>query len=188
MTGADRLDVDVERTVPINLVADALTAVHRELGVALTVTVMVVAAAEGLAQDTMSLLRALATRGTVVTVNAMVMNFPAGQSWHDSLTAAAETVTDQISQVWPAGGRPGAYHRLGLTVMAGRNDTGVITTLDDARAVGQYANQHQIGFLGLWSLGRDNGGCPGQPVARHNCSGIAQGTFDFIRLLAKAVS
>src|SRR5438067_11398507 len=104
----------------------------------------------------------------------MIMNFPPPGPWRAALIGAAETVTGQISGIWPQGGRDGAYHRLGLTMMAGRNDTGDITTLDDARAIRQYAGAHHIAFVGLWSLARDNGHCPGQPTATDECSGVAQ--------------
>jgi chitinase len=182
--GADRLDVDVEEEIPAALVADALAAVHRDLGTGLTVTVEVLDAQRGLPASAMTLLRALAERGTDVTVNAMVMNFPPEGHWRDSLLEAAETVTTQIGTVWPQAGRQRAYRRLGLTFMAGRNDTGPVTTLDDANAVRAYARAHRLGFLGFWSLARDNGDCPGRQVAGGNCSGIAQTRYDFTRSLA----
>jgi chitinase len=177
-TGADRLEVDVEADVPVDLVAEALTSVRRQLGVDLTITAAVIDSDKGLTESTVSLLRALAARGTGVTVNAMLMNFPAGGNWRDSLIGAADSVTAQVSHVWPEGGA-GAYRRLGITLMAGRNDTGVITTVADARAVRDYANAHRIGFLGFWSLARDNGDCPGQPEAIARCSGISQDRYAF---------
>jgi len=184
VTGADELDVDVETRIPVDRVADALSALRSDPGIDIRITVAVQSAERGLAPATVTLLSALAERGTEVTVNAMIMNFAVGGSWRESMIDAAETVTDQISDIWPEGGRPGAYRRLGLTLMAGRNDTGVITTLDDARAVTAYARAHRIGFLGFWSLARDNGGCPSSPTARNDCSGIGQDAYAFTRSLA----
>lgn len=182
-TGADHLDVDVETSIDVELVADALTEVHEDVGTGITVTVEVLDARRGLGQPTLNLLNALAERGTDVTVNAMVMNFPPGASWRNAMVAAAETVTGQIQEVWP-GDRQDAYRRLGLTLMIGRNDTGQVTTLEDAAAVREYAWAHRIGFLGYWSLSRDNGGCPALPVADDQCSGISQSPYDFTRSLA----
>lgn len=183
-TGADRLDVDVEADIEVGKVADALATVQRELGVGVTVTVVVNGAEEGLAPANLPLLRALAERGLDVLVNAMVMNFPAGESWRDSVLRAAETVAGQLGTVWPSGGERAAYRRLGLTLMAGRNDTGPVTTLADAQAVREFAETRRIGFLGFWSLARDNGNCPGRAEARNDCSGIAQAPYDFIRSLS----
>jgi chitinase len=178
ITGADRLEVDVEAGIPVESVAGAMATVHNELGVSLTVTAIVEDARRGLTRSSVALLEALAGRGIDVIVNAMVMNFPAGGDWRKSLLDAAESVTGQIEGVWSRG-RQDAYRRLGLTIMAGRNDTGVVTTLDDARAVANYAREHGIGFLGLWSLSRDNGSCPRLVEASPVCSGVSQDDYEF---------
>jgi chitinase len=183
-TRADRLEVDVEADVPVELVAEALTSVRRQLGVDLTITAVVTDAGKGLTESTMSLLRALAARGTDVIVNAMLMNFPAHENWRDSLIGAADSVAGQVSQVWPDGSAAGAYRRLGITLMAGRNDTGVVTTVADARAIRDYANAYRIGFLGFWSLARDNGDCPDRPDAIARCSGISQDRYAFTHSLS----
>jgi chitinase len=181
-TGADRLEVDIETEIPVALVADALTSVHEDLRIPVTITAVVEGAEQGITKSAMSLLEALAERGTNdVTVNAMLMNFPDGGDWRSALLDAAASVADQIGEVWPEGGRPGVYHRLGLTIMVGRNDTGVVTTLEDAREVGDYARTHQIGFIGFWSLARDNGGCPEMTAASATCSGVSQDAYAFTR-------
>ena len=184
-TGADRLEVDVETTIPIPLVADALASVQEDTKIPLTITAVVDDADQGITDSSMSLLDALAERGADdVTVNAMLMNFPDGGNWRDALVGAADSVADQIEEVWPGGGRSAVYHRLGLTIMPGRNDTGVITTLEDARAVADYAHAHQIGFIGLWSLARDNGGCPERTEASSACSGVTQDAYAFTRAVS----
>lgn len=185
VTGADRLDVDIEAAVPAERVAEALRLLHHRTGAGVTVTLGVAGARRGLEPSALPLLHALAKRDLDVVVNAMVMNFPAQGNWRKALVTAAETVTDQIQRVWPEQGRAGAYRRLGLTFMAGRNDTGPVTTLDDARALRHYARARGIGFLGFWSLGRDNGSCPGHPVAADHCSGLGQPRYAFTRLLSQ---
>jgi chitinase len=184
-TGADRLEVDVETKIPIPLVADALASVQEDTKIPVTITAVVDDADQGISESAMSLLDALAERGTDdVTVNAMLMNFPDGGNWRDALIGAADSVADQIAEVWPDGGRSAVYHRMGLTIMPGRNDTGVVTTLEDARAVGDYAHVHQIGFIGLWSLARDNGGCPERTEASAACSGVTQDAYAFTRAVS----
>jgi len=183
-TGADTLDVDIEKDVSADLVADALTLLDEDREVAITITLGVASASEGLDTPASALLQALAGHGADVTVNAMVMNFPEAGTRQESLLGAAEAVTGQIERLWPGGGRGEAYRRLGLTLMAGRDDTGELTTLADARAVRTFARNHAIGSLGLWSLARDNGDCPDDPTARDDCSGISQNPFDFTRSLS----
>jgi chitinase len=178
VTGADRLEVDVEAGLPVELVADAMATVHNELGVSLTVTAIVEDARRGLALSSVPLLEALARREIDVSVNAMLMNFPDAGDWGKSLLDAAESVTDQLQEIWSQE-REDAYRRLGLTLMAGRNDTGVVTTVDNAQAVAKYAREHGIGFLGLWSLSRDNGSCPGLVEASPVCSGLSQDDYEF---------
>ena len=36
-----------------------------------------------------------------------------------------------------------------------------------------------ISWMAFWSLGRDNGNCPGQTTARADCSGLSQAAYDF---------
>ncbi|WP_197321574.1 hypothetical protein [Saccharomonospora sp. NB11] len=78
-----------------------------------------------------------------------------------------------------------AYARLGLTYMAGRNDTGSVTTLADARALRELAASRSLGFLGFWSLARDNGSCPGRTTPSARCSGLAQHSYAFTRSLVQ---
>ncbi|NKQ58886.1 carbohydrate-binding protein CenC [Amycolatopsis sp. K13G38] len=180
---ADTLDLDVETRVPVDLVADAVSTIQHELGIRVVVTAEVADDRRGLDANGLDMVRALAARGIEPTVNAMVMNFPATRDWSSALTAAADTVTGQLARIWPAGGLDAAYRRLGLTFMAGRNDTGPITTLADAGTLRDYADAHRIAFFGFWSLARDNGGCPGAATARADCSGVAQAPLDFTRAL-----
>jgi chitinase len=70
--------------------------------------------------------------------------------------------------------------------MAGRNDTGPVTTLADATAVAEYAAGGGAARVAFWSIGRDNGGCPDGSVAP-TCSGIAQDRYAFARAVAEAV-
>jgi len=178
-TGADRLDVDVEAIVPTDLVADALARVQDDRGTAITLTLPVADAERGLESAYLPLVRALTARDVEITVNAMLMNFPVSGTWTDSLLAAADTVGEQLTAFGLS------RDRLGLTLMAGRNDTGVTTTVEDVRAVRHYAEAHHLAFVALWSLARDNGACPGRAEAAATCSGLDQAPYDFIRALTE---
>ncbi|EHY88328.1 hypothetical protein SacazDRAFT_01398 [Saccharomonospora azurea NA-128] len=180
---ADSLDVDVEQHVSADLVADALRIVRDRHAVALVVTVPVRDAESGLTPASVHLLRALRERELDVTVNAMVMNFPQRGEWSATIADAAERVTDQIQRLWEYDDRADAYARLGLTYMAGRNDTGAVTTLADARALRELATARSLAFLGFWSLNRDNGACPGQATVSSRCSGLGQHPHAFTRSL-----
>ncbi|WP_244231375.1 carbohydrate-binding protein CenC [Saccharomonospora piscinae] len=185
LTGADTLDVDVERPVPVERVASALALARQRHGVSLVVTVPVRDAETGLGSQALALLRALDRRDVPVTANAMIMNLPQRDDWRRTLFAAAERVTSQLQRLWRLPDRSDAYARLGLTFMAGRNDTGPVTTRADARALREFATDRAVGFLGFWSLGRDNGDCPGLPTAVGHCSGIRQPVHAFTRSLAE---
>ena len=65
--------------------------------------------------------------------------------------------------------------------MIGRNFNGKIFTQDHARKLVNWATSNHIGRLAFWSVGRDNGGCPGGGVSP-TCSGISQSTYEFTNL------
>ena len=67
--------------------------------------------------------------------------------------------------------------------MIGRNDMGMTTTLADATAIREYAEARGLGYLGFWSASRDNGGCPGAPEARSDCSGVEQAPHAYTETL-----
>lgn len=183
-TGADRLDLDLEQPVPVTLVADAVALLTRQRPVSVTVTVAVADAATGLDPAALPLLRALARDGVPVTVNAMLFDFDGGGSWNAALLGAADAAIGQLTTVWPGTARSAVQHRLGVTLMAGRDDLGAVTTLNDARTVRNYAQQHGLAMLGLWSLARDNGSCPAKTTALDNCSGVPQRPYEFIAVLS----
>lgn len=75
---------------------------------------------------------------------------------------------------------------MGNTPMIGQNDSaGEVFTLADASAVESHAASRGIAMVSFWSVGRDNGGCPGQATASSTCSGINQNTYDFTNAFEK---
>jgi hypothetical protein len=60
--------------------------------------------------------------------------------------------------------------------LAGQNDSpGESFTLMNAQSL-RNANLG-ASMLSFWSIGRDNGGCPGQGSASASCSGVSQSPF-----------
>jgi hypothetical protein len=74
----------------------------------------------------------------------------------------------------------------GATMMNGVDDypkRTEVTDLGDAQQLLDFATLKGISTLSIWAIQRDNGGCPGGGAA-NDCSGIAQGTWDFSHLLS----
>ena len=178
-TGSEHLDVDIEQGIPTNTVLDALARLHDERGTAITLTLPVAGATQGLTDDGLALLQAAADRDLDVSVNAMTMNFPETGDWAGSMTAATDRVAAQMTEVWPQLDDAAARSRLGLTFMIGRNDTGPVTTLADATTLAQYAAGGGVASIAFWSLTRDNGSCAEDPTAQPTCSGIVQDDYAF---------
>jgi chitinase len=120
------------------------------------------------------LLRALADRGVAVRTNVMAMNFPDPGPWGEAMAGAVDSAARQLAQVWPTADPAELRRRLGVTVMVGRNDRGMVTTPADAETVVDHAREEGLGSVGMWSLARDSGSCPDAVTARPDCSGVAQ--------------
>ncbi len=106
-------------------------------------------------------------RGTKVTLTVQVQDAPSG------MTGSARDLVRAVAA------------RVGTTLMLGSNDTDATTTVADARAVVAGAQQAGYGFVGAWSLLRDNGGCAGTADEQDDCSGIDQGRWDFTHALQR---
>ncbi|HEY2225533.1 carbohydrate-binding protein CenC [Actinomycetospora sp.] len=185
--GTDHLDVDVEtdtgRAIPVERIADALALLQKERGARITLTVQVEDASSGMTSTARDLVRAVSDRGVAVRVNLMVMNFAASGSWSEAMLDAAAASTRTLETMWPGSDPADVAARVGVTLMLGRNDTEATTTLADARAVVEGARAAGYGYVGAWSLARDNGGCPGTATEADDCSGIDQSRWAFTRAL-----
>jgi hypothetical protein len=113
-------------------------------------------------------------------VNIMAMDY--GQQTEDMLGAAQSAALAARGQLDSLGF---TSTRLGITPMIGVNDTPNETfTLSDAQGLVAFAQQHDdVRLLAFWSVGRDNGGCPGQASASATCSGVSQSPFQFAQIL-----
>lgn len=178
--GSNHLDVDIEADIPVDMVNEALATLQQDRGTTVTYTLQVENAEEGLTSSAVDVLSNAADHGLEVIVNAMLMNFGYTGDWDSAMVAAAESTVRQMSEIWPDEGADSLHGRLGITVMIGRNDSGMVTTPDDARVLADYAQANSIAYVGFWSVARDNGGCPGQKEVTEACSGVAQEPYEFM--------
>ncbi|PVZ14380.1 glycosyl hydrolase [Actinomycetospora cinnamomea] len=183
VVGSNHLDVDLEAAVDSDLVADALAALQRERGTAITLTLPVAGRESALTAAGLEILRAVADRGVAVRTNTMAMNFPHTGDWRGAVLGSMDAAARQLGEVWPTADPAELRRRLGVTVMIGRNDQGMVTTPEDAAAVVDRARALGLGSVGLWSVTRDVGSCPTAVEARPDCSGVAQGRYAYTGVL-----
>jgi chitinase len=181
--GTNHLDVDVEATIPQDMVNEALARVQNERGTSVSYTMRVQGDDYGMDPYSLQVLQSAAAHDVDVLVNPMTMEFGTSRpNWGDAVIAAAEASLGQMRQIWPDMSDADLRRRLGVTPMIGRNFNGKIFELAHARQLVDWANANHIGLVAFWSAGRDNGSCPGGGVSP-TCSGIAQGDFEFTEIV-----
>jgi hypothetical protein len=165
---ADSISIDRR-----NKAVAALQAANPNLRISYTLPVT----QSGLLQTALDLLSNAKANGVRVDyVNIMTMNY--GPSGIDMGQAAMDAATNTRNQLVGLGL---SSTKIGITPMIGQNNTaGEIFDLVDADQLINFARANSyVGWLSFWSLGRDNGGCPGQTTASASCSGISQGAYAF---------
>jgi chitodextrinase len=177
------IDFDVEASIPIDTMNKAIAQVQRDRpGTVVSYTLEVVADSYGIVDSigVQVLTNAVSNGVTVGIVNPMTMDYSAsaGLEWGDSVIAAANATKAQMATIWPSKTSAQLYAMLGVTPMIGKNDTGPIFSIADGQKLVTWANSNHIGLLAFWSVGRDNGGCPGGGVSP-TCSSISQSTYQF---------
>jgi chitinase len=179
-----RIDFDIEASVPLDTMNKAIAQVQRErAGTVVSYTLMVQSDDYGLtpALGVDLLKNAKANGVNVGIVNPMTMDFGSSKEWGDAVIAASQSTLGQMAQIWPELSSATLNRMLGVTPMIGRNDTGPIFNQTDANKLITWANGNHIGSLGFWSVGRDNGGCPGGGVSP-TCSSISQSQYEFTKI------
>ena len=133
----------------------------------------------GLTPDGLFVLENAAENGVRIdVVNVMAMDYgdgaapnPEGQMGQYAIDAGNNTWSQmQASQIETT---------IGVTPMIGQNDVASERFyLADAADLLVWAGENAwVSLLSMWSVTRDNGGCPGQ--LSPTCSGIEQDTFEF---------
>jgi hypothetical protein len=183
--GVKHLDIDIEASVPVDQMNKALAKVQRDRpGTTVSFTLMVQGDDFGLtpALGVDVLKNAKANGVRVDVVNPMTMEFGSSlPSWGDAVIRAAESTLRQMAEIWPEKTDGQRKRMLGVTPMIGRNFNGKIFTQAHARQLVTWATDNHIESLAFWSVGRDNGGCPGGGVSP-TCSSISQSTFEFTNI------
>ena len=183
--GVTHLDIDIEASVNVDMMNKALAQVQRERpGTVISFTLMVQGDDYGLTPQLGFdlLVNAKANGVNVGVVNPMTMEFGSSRSdWGDAVIAAANATLGQMAQIWPEKTDAQRRRMLGVTPMIGRNFNGRIFQIEDGNQLVAWANANDIGLLAFWSVGRDNGGCPGGGVSP-TCSSIAQSTYQFTNI------
>lgn len=91
-------------------------------------------------------------------VNTMVFDFYSSTrtgSMGDTIIKCAESLHSQLSALYPGASSSEIYGMMGLTMMIGKGDDGVITSVADAQVVTDYVKKNQVGLLSFWALQRD---------------------------------
>jgi chitodextrinase len=175
------IDFDIEASVDITTMNKAIAQVQRDRpGTIVSFTLMVQGDTYGLTPSLgVDLLNnAVANGVNVGIVNPMTMDFGSSMEWGDAVISAATATHTQMQSIWPSKTSAQLWAMLGVTPMIGRNDTGPIFSIADGQKLVTWANTNHVGLLAFWSVGRDNGGCPGGGVSP-TCSSISQSTYQF---------
>lgn len=149
---------------------------------------------DGLTSDGLHAVRSYQRAGVAIAgVNAMTMNFNAGDDWPviDTIRASLSALHAQLRTVAEEHGTPvgdaTAWSRIAATPMIGQNDVrGEVFTLADARALAAFANERGMARLSMWSLNRDrscDANWPDPKQVSDSCSGVDQGDARFANLL-----
>ncbi|MGW3284361.1 glycoside hydrolase family 18 protein [Streptomyces sp. NPDC001002] len=187
-----KVDFDVEGGALPNTAANTnrakaiakLQAAHPDLDVSYTLPVM----PEGLTQDGVNLLSNAKSNGVKInTVNIMAMDYGPAYSG-DMGTYAEQAATATQAQVKSVLGLSdaAAWKTVAVTPMLGVNDVAAeIFKVDDATQLVNFAKSKGLGWLSMWSAGRDQQ-CAGgtKPTADATCSSILQDKFAFSKAFA----
>ncbi|HEX4736374.1 MAG TPA: glycosyl hydrolase family 18 protein [Allosphingosinicella sp.] len=198
--GADHLDLDPEagdihnnllhdivdrRSAAMRILQDRFRARGKILHLSVAVAVK---PAFGMDADNLYVLQSAKAAGVrIEMIDAMVMDYRDGQSEGKMGPRSIQTlemVHAQLKTLFPGHDDAALWGMMGALPDLGQNDAEPeIFTLDDARQLESFAEARGLGRLSFWSVGRDNGDCPGKLVSDPTCSGIVQAQWAFSRIL-----
>ncbi|KAH9424419.1 hypothetical protein DERP_004603 [Dermatophagoides pteronyssinus] len=179
------LDIDIEASVNVDIMLNALKILRTRIPeLTISFTMMVQGDDYGIVDSLgVDILKRSRQIGVDVNiVNGMTMEFGSRRSsWGDAVIAASESLHRQLQQIWPEKSSEELYTMIGVTPMIGRNFNGKIFQIEHAKQLIEWSKQKQIGHLSFWSVGRDNGDCPGGGISP-SCSSISQQKFEFSKI------
>lgn len=132
----------------------------------------------GLSPDGIKVVRSALHAGVALDqVNLMAMNYgdenapaPEGQMGEYAI-AAATAVHAQLAEIG-GGAHTESWASIALTPMIGQNDiASEFFDLDDTAHLTSFALEHELGWLGFWSIDRDHPCEEASPSARSDCNG-----------------
>ncbi|WP_051967557.1 chitinase [Kitasatospora mediocidica] len=153
---------------------------HPGLKVSLTLPVL----PEGLTSDGLAVVQSAITAGVNLDlVNVMAMDYGRpGTDYGTDAVQAAQSTHDQLKALYPAKTDAQLWAAVGVTPMIGENDDQQVFTLADAQQVVTFAQQHHLGELAFWEIGRDAAACTG---AIYKCTNVTQAPFDYAKIFAQ---
>ncbi|WP_120338061.1 chitinase [Cryobacterium soli] len=204
----DVMDLDIEGDMLDDDVATArrsqavarLQEERRADGGALDVWLTLPVAPYGLLENGLAQIEEMLDAGVDLTgVNLMTMNYGTDDtdaSMSSMSIDALQATATQLEEIWhardldlPSGG---VWSLLGATPMIGQNDVKAeIFTLDDARALNEFATAKGLAHLSMWAVNRDQtcgSNYPNLRTVATSCSGIEQAGVTFGSLLAQGYS
>ncbi len=137
----------------------------------------------GLASSGLAVLKDAVAQGARVDgVNLMTFDYydNATHNMANDTKTAITGLVAQLKKLYPTKSDAQLWGMTGIIEMPGIDDFGPAETFTtaDAMAVASWATQQGVGYLSIWALQRDNGGCVGQGGS-DSCSGISQSTWQF---------
>jgi chitinase len=180
--------VDARRATAIADLVTAERAAGRNLDVWLTLPV----SPTGLTSTGQAVLDSmLAAKVPIAGVNALTMDYgiavPTGETMADlaesSLTALQRQIVSSYAKAGTTLSVDAAWSHIGATPMIGQNDTAPERfSLADAARLLEFAREHHLLRLSMWSLNRDRDCGPNYAnveIVSPNCSGVSQSTNAF---------
>jgi hypothetical protein len=145
---------------------------------------------QGLNSGQLAVLQSLMAHGVRLSaVNLLAYDYFEAQKQPVDMAAAAigglEVLHEQLGRLYPGLSGARLWSMVAVTLMPGIDDNAAkteITTPVDAAQILAFARRVGLAQVSIWSLDRDNGQCPGT-AASSTCSGIAQASWAFSRLL-----
>jgi chitinase len=203
LTGID-LDIEgagLDDTAAMSRRTAAIVALQDErssLGEPLTVWLTLPVGPDGLtAAGEATVSQMLAAGIDVAGVNGMTMDFglatTAAKPQSETILKATNALFAQVKKLYADAGQSlnddDAWGKVGMTPMIGQNDYSTERfMMSDAVEVNQFARDHGVGMVSMWSLNRDGTCVAPLPsvitVVQTSCSGINQGNTSFAETLA----
>lgn len=158
----------------------ALQRTHPGLKISLTLPVL----PEGLTADGLNVVKSARDAGVGLDlVNVMAMDYyRSGVDYGAAALQAAQSTHDQLRALYPAKSDAQLWAMVGVTPMIGENDDHNVFSLDAARRLVTFAQQHHLGELAFWEETRDRNACSG---ALYQCTNVPQQPYDFSKIFAQ---